>query len=163
MLKDIILAISPEMGGSGGCWFHRIATMANHINANACFNTKVITSPIPIFDANLLARCKCILFQRPCSQQMLDWIKRYKELQPRFLYSCVAEIDDAWYNIIPEYNMSSLHPRNWDEIEKVFKESLSYLDRMIVTTEFMRRKLNKDYNYWNVISSIKTITIGMLR
>lgn len=150
MNKDIVLAISPEMGGSGGCFWHRIMTMANYLNANACFNTKVITSPIPIFDGSLLARCKCILFQRPCSQQMLDWIKRYKELQPKFLYSCVAEIDDAWYNIIPEYNMSSLTPRPWDEIEKVFKESLSYLDKMIVTTEFMRRKLNKDYNYWNV-------------
>lgn len=150
MNKDIILVITPEMGGSGGCYWHRIATMANHINANACFNTKVVISPMPIFDGNLMARCKCILFQRPCGQPMLDWIKRYAELQPKFGYGIVGEIDDAWWNIIPDYNMSSLQPRPWDQIETIFRESLKYLDRMIVTTEFMRRKLNKDYNYWNV-------------
>lgn len=150
MEKDLILAISPEQGSGGGCWYHRIATMANYINATPQFKTKVITSPLPIFDGNLLARCKCVLFQRPCSDQILSWLKHYRELQPKFGYSCVGEIDDAWWNIIPDYNMSSLTPRPWDAIEKVFSESLKYLDRMIVTTEFMRRKLNKDYNYWNV-------------
>lgn len=150
MEKDLILAISPEQGSGGGCWYHRIATMANYINATPQFKTKVITSPVPIFDGNVLARCKCVLFQRPCNDQILSWLKRYRELQPRFGYSCVGEIDDAWWNIIPDYNMSSLTPRPWDIIEKVFSESLKYLDRMIVTTEFMRRKLNKDYNYWNV-------------
>ena len=150
-MKDIILAISPEQGSGGGCWYHRIATISNHINASPKYGTKVIETPVPIFDGNLLAQTKCVLFQRPCSQPMLDWIKRYKELQPKFGgYSCVGEIDDAWWNIIPEYNMSSLTPRPWDQIDNIFKESLSYLDRMIVTTEFMRRKLNKDYNYWNV-------------
>lgn len=151
MNKDIVLAISPEMGGSGGCYWHRIATMANHINANACFNTKVVISPIPIFDSNLLARCKCVLFQRPCSQPMLDWIKRYKELQPKFSnYSICAEIDDAWWDILPDYNINSIPPKPWDAIDKVFRESISLLDRMIVTTEFMQRKLNRDYNFWNV-------------
>lgn len=150
MNKDIILVITPEMGSGGGCFYHRIATIVNHINATPKYNTKVIISPIPIFDGNLLVQTRCVLFQRPCSKPMLDWIKRYKELQPKWLYSCAGEIDDAWWNIIPDYNMSSLTPRPWDQIDNIFRESLSYLDRMIVTTEFMRRKLNKDYNYWNV-------------
>ena len=151
MNKDIILAITPEMGSGGGCFYHRIATIANHINATPKYNTKVIISPIPIFDGNLLTQVRCVLFQRPTSPIMLDWIKRYKELQAKFSnYSICGEIDDAWWNIIPEYNMSSLQPRNWEAIEKIFKECISYLDRMIVTTEFMRRKLNKEYNFWNV-------------
>lgn len=148
--KNIILAVTPEMGGGGGCYWHRIQTIANHINATPKFGTKVIVTPMAIYDPNILAQTKCVLFQRPSSPIILDWIKRYKELQPKYLYSCVGEIDDAWWNIIPDYNMSSQVPRDWNAIENIFRESLTYLDRMIVTTEFMRRKLNKDYNFWNV-------------
>lgn len=148
MNKDIILAISNEQGSGGGCWYHRIATMANHLNASPKYNTRVIETPIPIFDPNLLAQTRCVLVQRPASP--MPWLKNYKELQAKYNYSICAEIDDAWWNIIPEYNMSSLQPRDWNAIDKIFRENLQYIDRMIVTTEFMRRKLNKDYNYWNV-------------
>jgi hypothetical protein len=146
--KNLIIAISQEQGSGGGCWYHRIATIANHINASPKYGTKVIETPIPIFDSNLLAQTKCVLIQRPTCP--MPWLKNYKELQPKFGYSICSEIDDAWWNIIPEYNMSSLQPRNWDLIDKIFRENLQYIDRMIVTTEFMRRKLNNDYNYWNV-------------
>ena len=148
MDKNIIIAISAEMGGSGGCFWHRIMTISNHLNANAKYNTKVIVTPVPIFDGNVLAQTRCILVQRPVAP--MPWLKEYKNLQPKFNYSIVAEIDDAWWNIIPEYNMASINHRDWNLIEKVFRENLQYIDRMIVTTEFMRRKLNKDYNFWNV-------------
>ena len=46
MDKNIILVITPEMGSGGGCFYHRIATIANHLNATPKYNTKVIISPI---------------------------------------------------------------------------------------------------------------------
>ena len=148
MNKDLIIAISGEMGSGGGCWYHRIATIANHLNASPKYGVKVIETPEPIFDANLLMRTRCILVQRPVAT--MPWLKNYKELQAKYSFAISGEIDDAWWNIIPEYNMSSLNPRDWDAIDRTFRENLQYIDRMIVTTEFMRRKLNKDYNYWNV-------------
>ena len=146
--KDIVLAISTEMGGGGGCFYHRIATMANNFNATQKYNTKVIITPMPIFDTNLLQRVRCVFVQRPVYPA--PWLKEYKNLQPRFGYSIVAEFDDAWWNIIPEYNMSSQTPRDWNQIDQIFRENIKYIDRIVVTTEFMRRKLNTDYNFWNV-------------
>ena len=149
MIKDIVLAISSEMGGGGGCFWHRIATIANYLNATPKYNTKVIISPCPIFDPNILARTKCVFIQRPCYPA--PWIKNYKELQPKYEnYSIVFDYDDAWWNIIPEYNCASLQQRDWNTINAAFVENLQWADRVIVTTEFMRRKLNKDYNYWSV-------------
>lgn len=149
MNKDIVLAISPEQGQSGGCYWHRIATIADCLNANKDYGTKVITTPMPIFDTQLLERVRCVFVQRPVWPA--PWLKNYKELQPKFgNYSIVAEFDDAFDNIIPEYNAASLNPRDWNAIDQAIRENLSYCDRVVVTTEFLRRKLNKQYNIWNV-------------
>jgi hypothetical protein len=148
MNKDIILAISPEQGQSGGCWYHRIATIADCLNANKEYGTKVITTPTAIFDSQLLERVRCVFVQRPVWPA--PWLKNYKELQPKYGYSIVSEFDDAFDNIIPDYNAMSLQPRDWNAIDKILRENLSYCDRVIVTTEFLKRKLNKNYNIWNV-------------
>lgn len=156
MNKNIILVITPEIGGGGGCFYHRIATIANHLNATPSYNTKVIMSPCPILDGNILSQTKCVLFQRPVTPIMLEWIKRYKELQPKFgNYSCVGEIDDLFTEFhgesIPEYNASSLNIRNFTEIDKVVFETMKYLDRMIVSTKMLERVYNEKFNYWNTI------------
>jgi hypothetical protein len=87
MNKDIILAISPEQGQSGGCWYHRIATIADCLNANKEYGTKVITTPTAIFDSQLLERVRCVFVQRPVWPA--PWLKNYKELQPKYGYSIV--------------------------------------------------------------------------
>ena len=145
MTKDIVLAISQEMGQGGGCWYHRIATIANHLNSSPAYGTKVIETPVPIFDGTLLAQVRCVFIQRPVYQ--MPWLKNYKELQEKYGYSICADVDDSWWNVIPDYNASSLQPRDWTALDKIFRENLQYIDRMIVTTEFMRVKLNKDNNY----------------
>ena len=96
-----------------------------------------------------MQRVRCVFVQRPAYPA--PWLKEYKNLQPKFdNFSIVAEFDDAWWNIIPEYNMSSQTPRDWNQIDAIVRENLKYVDRVVVTTEFMRRKLNKDYGIWNV-------------
>ena len=49
MNKDLILIISGEMASSGGCYNLRIQQFANYINQTNQYQTKVITSHIPIF------------------------------------------------------------------------------------------------------------------
>jgi len=146
--KDIILVISAELGGGGGCVWHRIMTISNHINATPKYGTKVVVSPMPIFDGSLLERTRCILVQRPVYP--MPWLKNYKELQPKFGYSICSDVDDAWDESLPDYNASSLKFRDFAAIEKALTENLKYIDRMIVTTEFLKRKLETKYNYWNV-------------
>lgn len=149
MEKDIILIISPEQGSGGGCWNLRINQFANYINQTNQFHIKVITSPIPIFDSNLLARCKGILIQRPFSP--MPWIKNYRELQPKFGYKISFECDDAFWSCIPDYNGSSLQPRNWEMIEQIANEQLKYFDCGIVTTQFLADYLHKHHNFWNTV------------
>ena len=153
--KDLILAISPELGSGGGCVWHRFATMANHLNATPQYRAKVILSPAPILDAGILMRCRCVLFQRPVLQPIIEWIKRYKELQPKFGYSLVGEIDDLFTTFhgegIPDYNGASLQPRDWNAIDATVAEGLRYLDRMIVSTKMLERVYNEKFNYWNTV------------
>lgn len=149
MNKDLILIISPEQGSGGGCWNLRINQFANYINQTNQFQTKVITSPVPIFDNNILQLCKGILVQRPF--QPMPWIKNYKELQPKFGYKLSFEVDDAFWSIIPDYNPSSLQPRDWNAIEKIANEQLQYFDCGIVTTQFLADYLHKHHNFWNTV------------
>ena len=149
MNKDIILVISGEQGSGGGCWALRINQIANYINQSVQFQTKVITSPTPIFDGNLLQQCKGILVQRPFSP--MPWLKNYKELQAKYGYKLSFECDDAFWNIIPKYSNASLHPRDWNAMEKIAEEQLKYFDCGIVTTEFLADYLHKHHNFWNTV------------
>ena len=150
MNKDIILIISPEQGGGGGCWNLRINQFANYINQTQQFQTKVITSPIPIFDGNILNQCKGILVQRPFNI-VLPWLKEYKNLQPKYNYKMVFEVDDAFWNIIPDYNPSSLNNRDWNAVEMASTENLKYFDCGIVTTDFLANYLKYHHNFWNIV------------
>lgn len=149
MNKDLILIISNEMASSGGCYNLRIQQFANYLNQTNQFQTKVIVSHIPIFDGNLLNQCKGILVQRPFSP--MPWLKNYKELQPKYQYKMTFEVDDAFWNIIPDYNGSSLQPRNWEMIEQIANEQLKYFDCGIVTTQFLADYLHKHHNFWNTV------------
>ena len=152
MNKDIILIITPELGGGGGCYFYRINLMANYINSNPSFNTKVIVSCMPLFDADLLMRTKAVLIQRPMST--MPFIRTYRELAPKYSYKIVGEVDDLWTTwhgmALPDYHPNFIQKRDYDVIDKVTAENLSYMDAMIVSTDELKRVLNVKYNFWNV-------------
>lgn len=154
MNKDIILCISPEWT-NGGCGVLRVQHNVNYINQNSnTFGVKLIMSPIPLFDTNLLQMCRCVFIQRPFSP--MPWLKNYKELQPKFGYSIVGEVDDNFTTYkgenIPDYNMASLQPRNFDMIDKISAENLQYIDRMITATDYLARILHEKFNYWNTVT-----------
>lgn len=152
MNKDIILIITPELGGGGGCVFYRVNLIANYINSNPSFNTKVIVSCVPLYDPELLMRTKAVLIQRPMSY--MPWIKHYRELAPKYSYKLTGEVDDLWTTwkgmALPDYHPNAFQKRDYDTIDKVVAENLSYLDSMIVTTDELKRVLNVKYNFWNV-------------
>lgn len=154
MNKDLILCISPEWC-AGGCCVLRVQQNVNYINQNwQSFGVKIIMSPEPIFDQNILARCRCIFVQRPFGY--MPWLKNYKELQPKYMYSIVGETDDNFTTYkgenIPDYNHSSLAPRNWEVIDKVIAENLQYIDRIITATDYLAKILHEKFNYWNTVT-----------
>lgn len=152
MNKDIILAISPEQGSGGGCWAVRIAAISNYLNANPAFGTKVINTPVPIFDGELLNRTRCVLVQRPMSP--MPWLKRYAELAPKFSIKIVGEVDDLWTEwhgiSLPPYHPNAVQKRDYTQIDNLVKEQLKYVDAMIVSTDELRQVLNVKYDYFNV-------------
>lgn len=149
MNKDIILIISEEMAGGGGCYNLRIQQIVNYINQTNMFGVKAIVSHIPIFDGNILARTKGILIQRPFHP--MPWLKNYRELQPKYMYKITFELDDAFWNIMPDYNHNYYSPRDWGMIDKLSAENLKYFDCGIVTTEFLAKYLGEHFNFWNVV------------
>ena len=153
MNKDIILAISPEIGSGGGCAWHRIMQMANYLNENPRYNTKVVSTPVPIFDAGLLERTRCVLVQRPFSP--MPWIKNYKEIQPRWGYSLTFDVDDLWTNYDKEDALPPYHPNAWQKrdykaIDAMSREQLQYFDRGIVTTESLKKVLTDKFEFLDV-------------
>ena len=154
MSKDLILCISSEWM-SGGCGVLRVQHNVNYINQNCQkFGVKIILTPLPIFDTNVLANCRCIFIQRPFAP--MPWLKNYKELQPKYGYSIIGEIDDNFTTYkgeaIPDYNMASLQPRDFNAIDKISAENLQYIDRMITATDYLARILHEKFNYWNTIT-----------
>ena len=151
MEKDIILAISPEWM-SGGCGVLRIQQNVNYINQNwQRLGVKIIMSPEPIFDGNILSKCRCVLVQRPFHP--MPWLKNYKELQPKYGYSIVGEVDDlfCFYKDmhLPEYHPSFNPAFDYSSSDTVCRENLGYIDRMIVSTEYLAKVLHDKFNFYN--------------
>lgn len=154
MNKDLIICISPEWT-SGGCGVLRVQHNVNYINQNCnMFGVKIIMTPVPIFDGNILQQTRCVFVQRPFHQ--MPWLKRYKELQERFGYSIIGEVDDQFTEYkgesIPDYNMASLNPRNYEIIDKFSAENLACIDRMITATDYLAKILHEKFNYWNTVT-----------
>ena len=154
MEKDIVLAISPEQGGGGGCWYHRVEQIGTFLNENPQYRTKFVMTPVPIFDPNLMGSVKCVFIQRPFSP--MPWIKNYRELQPKYGYSLVFDVVDLWTEFegnpqLPEYHPMNDKPRDVQAIDRVSREQLQYFDRGIVTTEALKRVLVEKFDFLNVV------------
>ena len=152
-MKNLILAISPEIGSGGGCPWHRVMQIANYLNENPKYNTKVIQTPVPIFDGDMLSQVRCIFVQRPLAP--MPWIRRYRELQPKFGYSMTFDIDDLWTTFGNEPALPTYHPNAWQQrdfaaLDKLAAEQFQYFDRAIVTTESLKKVLVEKFNFLNV-------------
>ena len=151
MNKEIILIISGE---TSGCVHVRLWNNMHYVNANyEKYRTRIVTSPIPIFDTNFLSQVRCIIIHRLVNAVQLEWLKRYKELAPKFNIKLISEYDDQFSPFknesIPEWNMSSLKPRNYELDDKIIAEACQYLDGIIVSTYWLAKCFREKFNYEN--------------
>ena len=117
-----------------------------------------IISPMFLWQEDILLRTKSILFQRQMSPEHFELIKKYKELQPRFGYKMVYDIDDFIWGRnelqggtkedgVPTYNFG------WkgitDPIKHYSLEIIKLMDRVTVSSPYLK--------YW--LSEVEGITV----
>lgn len=155
--KDTALVYPKD---TSGCSHYRIRFNVEYINGNNYGITPVILNHVT-FDPNLLSPAKCILFQRPDSENDYNIIKRYKELQPKYGYKLAAEYDDLIFltgekeidlDGVPPYNPAhaAIHG-NMDKIMEGMKKIIPLLDCVAVSTPYLKKMFEKVYHAGNVI------------
>lgn len=145
---------------TSGCSHVRLRYNAEYINGH---ELGVIPTLLPYytFEPQYLAHAKSIVFQRPINKVDIDLLTRYKELQPKFGYKLVGEFDDLVFltsdtdetnDSVPPYNPSheAVH-KNINEIMEIASKTLPLLDLIIVSTDYLKKVIERKFNVSNVI------------
>lgn len=149
--KNILLSYVSDATGCG-----HIRNIFPMTYLNAIFGKEQqlmpIISPIFIWQEDILARTKSILFQRQMAPEHYNLILRYKELQPKYGFKMVYDIDDfIWGHNekqggdkedgVPSYNFG------WhgitEPVKKYSVEIMKLMDKITVTSEYLRFYINK--------------------
>ena len=107
--KNLVIASSSDRAG---CAFYRVSQPLNYINNlfSKEGNLEVILSNPIIFQHNILMKTKSFFLQRLMSGPHLQEIRQLKELQKKYGYKLIYELDDFIFSgsdigeCIPEYN-----------------------------------------------------------
>lgn len=138
---------------NSGCSHYRLRWNAMYYAGHEHLGFVPVLMPFPIFDGSYLAAAKALIFQRPITQGHIELIKRYKALQPKFGYKMVFEVDDQVFKIdgecIPAYNTASLHFTG-EETTNVCRVVLPLFDEVVVSTEYLKRKMEEIFDIHNV-------------
>lgn len=155
--KNVLLSYVSD---ATGCGHIRNVFPLTYLNALFGKNQTLIPiiSPMFIWQEDILIRAKTILFQRQMSPAHYSLIRKYKDLQPKYGYKMVYDIDDfVWGHNehqggskedgVPSYNFG------WkgitDEIKQYSLEIIKLMDRVTVSSEYLK--------YW--LSEVEGITV----
>jgi len=139
--KNIVITYPCD---KGGCSFYRANQPFNYLNYIFKENFEIIQSNHQafIYQEDILARTRMIFFQRVFSPSALPGMKLYKELQKKYGFKIIFELDDfIWKNLdnplegIPPYNPG--YEGITDDIRKATNEIMSMCDLITVSSEFM--------------------------
>lgn len=144
--KNILLSFPCD---AAGCGHIRNIFPVTYLNAQFGKTGEVVPviSPMFLYQEDLLIRTKTILFQRQFAPEHLPGVRRYKELQARFGYKMVFDIDDyIWGHNelqngskedgVPSYNFG------WrgitEEIKSASVEIMNMMDKIVVSSPFLK-------------------------
>lgn len=149
--KSIVL-IHPR--DNSGCSHVRLRWNANLFNA-VDYGFNCVVSLHPIFDNNILMMTKAIVCQRFTNEHDLMIIKAYKDLQPKYRYKLIFEVDDQCFRIngkgIPEYNTAGIKfNTEVNNIEKILHETLPLYDEIVVSTDYLKMCFEQIFNCHNI-------------
>lgn len=148
--KNIILSYVCDQAG---CGHIRNVFPMTYINAfSRNFEITPIITPVYLWQDDILMRTKTIFFQRTMAPEMVGAVAKYKELQPKYGYKMVYDIDDFIWghnelqggdkeNGVPSYNFG------WRGITEHVKaasvEIMKMMDGITVTSEFLKYWINE--------------------
>lgn len=150
---------------NSGCSHVRLRYYSDYFNGTDN-GIQCVISPIFIFDPNILAACKAIIWQKAVGRQNLSILQRYKGIQQKFGFKLVYEIDDLFFSSpfgnkegIPDYNQSSVHhnPQTIADIEETLKIILPMFDQVMTSTDYLKHVMMEKFHLSNVVTVKNTV------
>ena len=139
--KNLIISFSSD---STGCGHIRNIFPLTYMNAVFAKSKTLRTTIIPFFyyQHEMLMQARTLFFPRTMSEEYRIAVRRYKDMQPRYGYRMVYDIDDfVWQGDavgerIPEYNFGSRNiPK--EAIETVVS-IMEMMDVVCISTNFLK-------------------------
>ena len=139
--KNLVLSYVSDASGCG-----HIRNIFPMTYINACFGKSgeivPLIAPFYLYQHDMLIRTRAIWFQRQMSEDNIPKVQQYKEMQKKYRYKMIWEIDDfIWEGpdkgeCIPEYNYASvkLPASNRQASIKI----ANMMDVVVVSTEFLK-------------------------
>jgi len=139
--SNLVLSFS---GDASGCGHIRNIFWMTYLNAVFAKDKVLRTCVMPFFyyQHEMLMQSRTLFFPRTMSKEYLVAVRRYKDLQPRYRYRMVYDIDDfVWQGddhgeAIPEYNFGAKQIPS-DVVDTVVN-IMSLMDMVCVSTEFLK-------------------------
>jgi len=140
MQKNLVISYTSD---STGCGHIRNIFPMTYLNATFGKSGKfnLLSSPIMIYQHEILQRARSIFFQRTMAPQQLPAVQRYKQLQQKYRFKMVYDIDDFIWNgpdegeHIPPYNFGG------EKIGQDIRDSsvaiMKLMDTVCVSTKFL--------------------------
>ena len=156
--KNLLLSYVSD---AAGCGHIRNVFPMTYVNSVYAKTGQLMTmiSPIFIWQHDILLKTRAIFFQRQMAPTHLEIIKRYKEIQPKYKFKMVWDMDDfVWgrneeqggdvEDGVPSYNFGSRGINM--EIVNSSIEVMKLMDVVTVSTEFLARYIKKNFGIKNV-------------
>lgn len=120
----------------GGCGHYRVKWPADYLIANGC---PVVPSRLVMVFQGLTG----ISVQRPLESSVYDTLKRLKGI------TRVVDFDDMLFKLygedLPEYNHATAE-MDLKETTSVIKKGFKNIDKLTVSTEFLKKAISDNYN-----------------
>ena len=144
--KNLIISFSSD---STGCGHIRNIFLMSYLNAVFAKSKMLRTTVIPFFyyQHEMLMLARTLFFPRTMSEEYKVAVKRYKDMQPRYGYKMVYDIDDfIWRGNdigeqIPEYNFGSRNIPH-DVVDTVVS-IMGMMDTICVSTQFLKNYITE--------------------
>ena len=147
--KDLVMSFVSDSSGVGHIRnIFPLSYINSVLNKTETFN--LITSQIIIHQPEYLVHARSLFFQRRMNPAEVPVIAKIKELQKKFGYKLVYEIDDfIWtsddkFEGLPEYNFGkkSITP----EVQKACVDIMRMMDHICVSTKYLGDYISRSFD-----------------
>lgn len=144
--RNLVISFSSDASGCGHIRNIFLMTYLNAVFAKPNI-MRTVTLPFFHYQHEMLMQARTLFFPRTMSEQYLQAVRRYKDMQARYKYKMVYDIDDFVWNgekegeKIPEYNFGSRNiPKT---VVDTVVSIMDMMDLICVSTEFLKKYITE--------------------